>query len=206
MPMSMKKTKEELQWEQTQKRFLSFDQEKMIRVFDLKHNQDEMFIDFMGRTYRIDRKSGVMFKGNRRADLDETAAVFEMLTSSDSLPFRTGHWESIASLCTNTTDTSLGRYIDYLKPFKEDAELMQKTLIRMGAQPADKGDVSAILTVYPDMPVWFQYWVPDEEFPASIQFLFDRDISNHFRWSILWNLMTMITDRMLETAGLDKSK
>ncbi len=198
----MKKTKDELQWEMIQNRFLSYDQEKMIHIFNLNHDEENMLIDFMGRSYRIDRKTGFMYDGDRQASIDETVSVYELLTNSEHAPFVTGQWESIASLCTNTTDTSLGRYIDYLKPFRDNTALMQKTLEEMGAEPASKGDVSAILTVYPGVPVWFQYWAADDEFPASIQFLFDREITEHFRWSLLWNLMTMITDRMLETAGL----
>lgn len=202
MPMDMKKTKDEIQWEMVTNRFLSYDQEQIIRIFDLDHDEENLYIDFMGRRYRIGRKTGLMFDGDRQASLDETVSVYELLTNSDHKPFLTGKWESIASLCTNTTDTSLGRYIDYLKPFNEDAELMQKTLLEMGAVPASKGDVSAILTIYPNIPVWIQYWVADDEFPASVQFLFDGGIADHYRWSLLWNLMTMITDRMLETAGL----
>ncbi len=204
MPMDMKKTKDEIQWEMIQHRFLGYDQEKFIQLFQLEHDENSIFIEFLGRNYRIDRKSGLMYDGDRQASIDETVSVYELLTSSEHVPFLTGKWESIASLCTNTTDTSLGRYIDYLKPFQDNAELMQKTLIEMGAEPAKKGDVSAILTVYPNVPVWFQYWVADDEFPASIQFLFDSGITDHFRWSLLWNLMTMITDRMLETAGLER--
>ncbi len=204
MPMNMKKTKDEIQWEMITGRFLSYDQEKMIRIFGLEHDEEKILIDFCGRSYRIDRRSGLMYDGERQASIDETVSVYEMLTNSEHVPFVTGQWESIASLCTNTTDTSLGRYIEYLKPFKDDTSLMQKVLLEMGAEPANKGDASAILTVYPGVPVWFQYWAADEEFPASIQFLFDKEITEHFRWSLLWNLMTMITDRMLETAGLEK--
>ncbi len=202
MPMNMKKTKEELQWEMIQERFLRYNQEKMIRIFELEHDEENILIGFFGKGYRIDRKTGLMYEGERQASIDETVTVYELLTNSEHKPFVTGRWESIASLCTNTTDTSLGRYIEYLKPFEDNVELMQKTLIEMGAEPASKGDVSAVLTVFPDIPVWFQYWAADEEFPASIQFLFDGEITEHFRWSLLWNLMTVITDQMLETAGL----
>ncbi|MDO4616158.1 MAG: DUF3786 domain-containing protein [Lachnospiraceae bacterium] len=204
MPMDMKKTKDEIQWEMIQNRFLSYDQEKFIRIFNLEHDEDQILITFLGRDYKINRKTGLMFDGERQASIDETVSVYELLTNSEHAPVLTGKWESVASLCTNTTDTSLGRYIEYLKPFQDNIELMQSTLISMGAEPQKKGDVSAILTVFPNVPVWFQYWAADDEFPASIQFLFDAGIAEHFRWSLLWNLMTMITDRMLETAGLEQ--
>lgn len=204
MPSNMKKSKDEIQNEMVANRFLSFDQEKMIEIFDLKHDETNLYITFLDRDYTINRTTGEMFDGDRLASLDERAAVFELLTKSEHAPVLTGTWESIASLCSNTTDTSLGRYIDYLKPFGDDVKRMQETLLQMGAQPEKRGDVSAILTVFPNIPVWVQYWAADDEFPASIQFLFDGGILEHYRWSLLWNLMTVITDRMLETAGLQE--
>ncbi len=206
MPMNMKKTKDEIQWEMIVQRFLTYDQEKIISVFNLEHDEAAMYIDFLGRHYRIDRREGFMYDGDRRASIDETVSVYELLTTSDHVPYITGKWESVASLCANTTDTSLGRYIEYLQPFHDNTALMQKTLQKMGAEPAVKGDASAVLTVYPGLPVWFQYWAADDEFPASVQFLFDAEVTAHFRWSLLWNLMTMITDRMLETAGLKSAE
>ncbi|MDO4519971.1 MAG: DUF3786 domain-containing protein [Eubacteriales bacterium] len=204
MPMNMKKTKDEIQREMICNRFLQYDQEKMIEMFQLEHDDETIKIQFILKTYTIDRKTAVMYEGDRLASIDEMASIYELLTKSEHAPVLTGEWNSIAGLCTNTTDTSLGRYVDYLKPFEENVEKMQQALLDLGAEPAKKGDVSAILYVFPNVPVWFQYWVSDDEFPASVQFLFDAGIMDHFRWSLLWNVMTCITDRMLEVAGLSK--
>ena len=198
----MKETKEELVYRQTTARFLQFDQEKMISLFSLSHDDTYMYIDFLGKTYQIDRRSAAVSRDGAPATSDEMASIFEFLTKSEHLPAPTGEWASIAGLCANTTDTSLTRYINYLKPFGDDLEKMQAALNSLGAKPASKGDVSGILEVFSGVPIWFQYWAADDEFPASVQFLFDAGIIDHFRWSLLWNVMTCITMRMKEAAGL----
>lgn len=38
--------------------FLEYDQEKMIRKFDLKHDEKYLYISFIGRKYRINRATG----------------------------------------------------------------------------------------------------------------------------------------------------
>ena len=195
-------SKEQIQRAQTKEFFLRFDQEKFIRIFSLEHDDNTFWINFIGKRYEVNRHTGEMRVDDREASIDEMASIFEYLTKSEQVPENTGKWESIASLCSNSTDTSLDRYIGYLKPFKDNVALMQKALLELGAKPANKGDVSAVLNVFDDVPVWIQYWAADDEFPASVQFLFDACILKHFRWSLLWNVMTCITSRMLEQADL----
>ena len=73
----------------------------------LKYDQETIQIDFLGQTYTIYRKSGELMQGERFADLDEMASIYEFLTTATHQPNETKDWRSIASLCTNTTDTSL---------------------------------------------------------------------------------------------------
>ena len=197
-----KVNKEEILRRQSIERFLKYDQEKMISLFHLPHDQETIQIDFLGQTYTIYRKSGELMQGERFADLDEMASIYEFLTTATHLPNETNDWQSIAALCTNTTDTSLGRYIEYLQPFEGKLDLMQEACEKLGGIPAGKGDVSSLIPVFDGITVWFQYWEADDEFPASVQFLWDASITDFFRWSILWNIMTCITKRMKEVVGL----
>ena len=40
--------------------FIKYDQEKMIQKFSLKNDRQYLYLDFMGRPYRINRKNGVV--------------------------------------------------------------------------------------------------------------------------------------------------
>ena len=197
-----KESKEEMLRRQSIERFLKYDQEKMISILNLPHDQETIHIDFLGKTYTIYRNSGELMLGERLADLDEMASIYEFLTTATHLPNETNDWRSIASLCTNTTDTSLGRYVEYLQPFEGKMALMQEACTKLGGVPANKGDVSSLIPVFNGITVWFQYWEADDEFPASVQFLWDASIVDFFRWSILWNIMTCITNRMKEVFDL----
>ena len=197
-----KESKEEMLRRQSIERFLKYDQEKMISILNLPHDQETIHIDFLGKTYTVYRNSGELMQEERLADLDEMASIYEFLTTATHLPNETNDWRSIASLCTNTTDTSLGRYVEYLQPFEGKLALMQEACTKLGGVSAKKGDVSSLIPVFDGITVWFQYWEADDEFPASVQFLWDASIVDFFRWSILWNIMTCITNRMKEEVDL----
>ena len=197
-----KESKADILRRQSKNRLLAYDQEKMINLFHLPHDEETLKIDFLGQTYTIHRKTGELMQGERLADLDEMASIYEFLTTAAHLPNETKNWKSIAALCTNTTDTSLGRYIEYLQPFEGKLDLMKEACTKLGGIPAGKGDVSSLIPVFDGITVWFQYWEADDEFPASVQFLWDASITDFFRWSILWNIMTCITKRMKEVTGL----
>ena len=84
-----KESKAEILRRQSIERFLKFDQEKMISLFDLPHDEETMSIQFLGQTYTINRKNGELMQGERFADLDEMASIYEFLTTAIHLPNET---------------------------------------------------------------------------------------------------------------------
>ena len=72
--------------------FLEYDQEKMIRKFSLKADENYLYLRFVGRDYRISRKNG-RIEWNReeigkdyfepaQAGFEETLAIMDVLCSS----------------------------------------------------------------------------------------------------------------------------
>ena len=194
----VKETPEQKLLRESKERFLTYDQEEMIQRFDLKHDNDYIYIRFLDLEYRIDRKTGDLLQAERLADSTEMAAVFELLTKSAAAPSPVGTWASIAQLCTNTTTTDLDKYARRLAPFEDHPEKLREVCEKLGGTPGSKGDINYIIPVFDNIPVWFQYWEKDDEFPASVQFLWDSSITAHFRWATLWNIMDCIVKRMNE--------
>ena len=81
-----KESKAEILRRQSIARFLKYDKEKMISLFNLPHDEKTMNIQFLGQTYTINRKNGELMQGERFADLDEMASVYEFLTTATHLP------------------------------------------------------------------------------------------------------------------------
>ncbi|MBQ7372395.1 MAG: DUF3786 domain-containing protein [Blautia sp.] len=193
----VKETSDEKLLRESKERFLTFDQEKMIQIHGLKHDDQALYVTFLGQEFRIDRSTAELTFEGRPADSDQMAVIFEWLTKAEIAPVPVGNWKSIADLCTNTTSTELTKYVKRLSPFEENSEALAAACEKLGGQQEKKADVSYVIPAFENFPVWFQYWEKDEEFPASVQFLFDACAPLHFRWATLWNLMDCIVNRML---------
>lgn len=90
--MEEKKTNYDKTREDAEQRFLAYDQEKMIRKFSLKADENYLYLRFVGRDYRISRKNG-RIEWNReeigkdyfepaQAGFEETLAIMDVLCGS----------------------------------------------------------------------------------------------------------------------------
>ena len=68
----------------------------------------------------------------------------------------------------------------------------------LGAQPLAKGDVAGVLPLFPVFPVGFRFWESDDEFPASIQVLFDRNALAFMHYETLWYAASVVIRRLSE--------
>ena len=59
-------------------------------------------------------------------------------------------------------------------------------------------DFSAVLPVLPFFPVLLRFWEADDEFPAQLQFLWDRNSMRYLTYETSFYTHGAILDRLLE--------
>ena len=174
--------------------FLSCDQEKIIRKFNLQHSDDSIFIRFLGREYRVDRQSGRIFQAgsDRPAGNDETMSIYDMLCYSreqPNLPVLTGEWQSLSALggIIGASHTQSRLYTEkMLAPFCGQLEKLRAACETLGGHKSRGADVSYILPVFDFFPAWMEFWDGDDEFPPNIQFLWDKNALQFVHYETLW--------------------
>jgi hypothetical protein len=65
------------------------------------------------------------------------------------------------------------------RKFGISAQAFKETGIQSGGEPVAMGDASFILYAFPYVPLQYVLWEGDEEFPPSVQLLFDASV-NHY--------------------------
>jgi Domain of unknown function (DUF3786) len=63
--------------------------------------------------------------------------------------------------------------------FGKSARLFRETGIRSGGEPVEIGDASFILHAFSFVPLQYVLWEGDEEFPPSVQLLFDASVDHY---------------------------
>lgn len=75
----------------------------------------------------------------------------------------------------------------------------------LGAELTELGDAALTFYPFPLIPVTYVLWEGDEEFPPSVTCLFDRSISKWFEFDMIFTLVLVLTERIVEAgaAGRD---
>lgn len=66
-----------------------------------------------------------------------------------------------------------------LNAYGENPEGFEKACIALGGERANMGDIAFRFQALPRVPITYIYWKGDEEFPASLQVLFDSSVSSY---------------------------
>ncbi|MBQ1310866.1 MAG: DUF3786 domain-containing protein [Blautia sp.] len=180
--------------------FLTFDQKELLDRWSLPCDETYIYVNFISRPFRIERTTGHIFQEDRPCDCNEVLSIFDMLTRSPYPPRPSGEWVTLTQLTnaagSGPVDTS--HFLKKLDVFTGRTEELEKACIALGGTKQKVGDVSYTIPVFDNFPVWFQFWDADEEFPASITFLWDKTTPQHLHYETLWYIMMCVADRLSE--------
>lgn len=87
-----------------------------------------------------------------------------------------------------------------LEKFGRDPEAFVAVCTNMGGVSVPLGDKGVRFFPFPLIPVTYVLWQEDEEFPASMTVLFDRSIGRWFELDMIFTLVLVVTERIMEAA------
>ena len=184
--------------------FIKYDQENMIQKFQLEHDEEYLYIPFTDRDYRINRKDGVVewtqdgFITTVLADFNESMTIYDVLCYSKPDCKLSGKFCSIG-LLKGTAQFSKGGIdlcLGHADVFDGQLEKLAKACEVFGEKTDLKGDLAYILHPFSFLPVTLQYWEADEEFPASLKFMFDENIMDYMHYETIYYMVGHILNRL----------
>ena len=184
--------------------FVKYDQEMMIQKFQLKHDEKYLFLHFVDRDYRINRKDGVVegtqdgFITTVLADYNESMTIYDVLCYSKADCKLSGKFCSLGLLRGTTQFSNGGIEIGrgYADMFSGQMKKLSKACETFGEKSDLKGDLAYILHPFSFLPVILQYWEADEEFPASLKFMFDENIMDFMHYETIYYMVGHILSRL----------
>jgi hypothetical protein len=88
-----------------------------------------------------------------------------------------------------------------IKKFGKSAKEFKEIGIRSGGNPMDVGDASFTLNALPMIPLQYVLWEGDDEFPPSLQLLFDASVDHYLSLEDIVVLGQMSTARLIHRAS-----
>ena len=199
----------EIAKQQAQKLFLTFEQEKMIQKFRLRHDPNLIYIDFLRRTYRIDRGCGLVVWSDNENDFTDTveAGFNEAMTIYDILCYSREDWylseefiemKNLSSIRGGSAPLGNSLFQKFEKFFDHRDDVLSRACEKLGGIRAGRGDVAYQLPMFTFFPVLVQFWNSDEEFPASLQIFVDKNALQFMHFETLWYAASHLLERLKE--------
>ena len=162
------------------KLFLDYDQSTMVRKFHLQQDDTYLYLSFIKRPYRIEKATGFiqwLDEDNRPHDagFHDGMSIYDVLCYSRPDCHLSGQFGPINSVASSYHTAGLGESLfdERATVFSKDPPKLERICEALGGTKEGKGDIAYRLEFFPFLPVRLQFWMADEEFPASIQLHWD---------------------------------
>ncbi len=190
---------------ESQKLFLKYDQQHMIDKFQLQHDDDFLYIEFVARRYRIDRHSGnVEWKEEtclwHEAGFEEVLSIFDVLCYSRDGCRLSGNYCGISNVKGANLAAAPGNdmFAPAARSFDHHTAQLSAACEALGGTKSEVGDVSYLLPVFPFLSIRLQFWESDDEFPPQLKFMWDENILQFMHFETTFYVTGHVIERLLE--------
>ena len=203
--MAGKKSNYEKMQDEMAEVFLEYEQGEMIRRFGLEWDEDALYIVFVGKRYRVDRRMGeVRRESGEKAGYNEAMTIYDVLCYSRKDCSVAHEWVNVGSL-SKVQGGSLAKGSHFFQNagdfFDGKAKELAEACERFHGKKLPKGDVAYELELFPFLPVTIRFWESDEDFPATLQILVDRNILDFMHYETVMFALTHLLERLREECG-----
>ncbi len=187
--------------------FLRYDQHSMIQKFALEHDENNLYLLFLNRKYRVNRFTGRVtwskdsFQTVEDADYNEVMTIYDVLCYSKENCCLAHEWVNTGSLSTVQGGT-LVKGGDFFhrsgEYFSGKADLLARACEVLVGRKAEGGDLAYELDLFPFLPIILRFWDADEDFPASLQVFVDQNILDYMHYETLMFAIGHLLNRLKE--------
>lgn len=183
-------------------RFLTYDQEKLIRKFSLASDADYLYVNLLCQPYRISRSTGNLQKREDAAWLDgnsyeEVMTLLDLLCDSRDDRRLAGTFQSMQTFGMQFHQNLLE---DARDPFAEiiDANptLLHRAAAALGAEALSGADMGYAFELFDGLKIGLLFWHGDEEFAPRVRYLWDSNARQYIRYETMYFAVSLLRRRI----------
>ncbi len=200
----------QIQASQARERFLTYDQEALIRKLSLKADEHYLYPVMLSQTYRISRETGAMERKTPQGwqsanSFAEVMTLLDLICDSRENRYLSGRWKNMTAFGLMFHKNLLeDRRDPWAERFQDHPEAFRKACQALGGQPFSNGDIAYTLDFFDGLPVTLQLWFGDDEFPPNLRFLWDENANMYLKYETMHFAKGLILERIRE--GMDANQ
>ena len=189
-----------LQASRARQYFLGYDQQQLAEKCRLEQDERYLGTRLLGRPYRIDRKTGDLFRlengtwqeANTHA---EVMTLLDLICDSREDRHLCGRKKNMSDFghqfhqeLTEKNPTAL--------QYQENPEGLKAACLALGGKPMPVGDVAYEIPLFEDLTIGLQFWLGDEEFAPRLRYLWDENALQYLKYETMYFAVDLLTERI----------
>ena len=186
--------------------FLGYDLRKLMRKPGVRSEGTELCFRFLGTETRVSRETGVVtcaypgFDG-WEADFSEALSVYDWLCDAKPDAAPADEYCPVNSLPGVYVGGSGGLMMDGgVLPTRidQDPDAFKAACEKLGGTAYPAGDMGFRLNLFPDLAVILKFYFSDDEFPAQLTVLWDKNTLDFVRYETVYYIAGVLFRRIRE--------
>ena len=192
-----------IQARQAKDRFLTYDQNALVGKLHLRHDEDYLYIPMLSQIYRIRRTTGDMERNCPQGWVDanshgEVMTLLDLICDSREERFLSGRWKNMTAFGLMFHQSLLEERDPWAARFQDQSEAFRAACEALHGRPVPIGDIAYAIELFDGLPIVVQLWFGDEEFPASLRFLWDENSLMYLKYETMYFARAMLLERIKE--------
>lgn len=188
--------------EKTKKLFLGYPQEDMIAAFALEHDNDYMYLSFMGRKERVSRATAsIEFESCgvwTESSYAEYMTIYDVL-SRCSMPRLTGEMVPASALLGSAYRSGISDFFEREAMLLDERfDDLKRVCACTGEITEGMSDLECTFSLFEFLPVGMRFLRADDEFPPEIHYLWDGCTLKHMYFETTQFCERFITDMLIK--------
>ena len=186
---------------------MEYDQDKIIRRYELLADEHWIYLDYLDASYRISRENGKIEEQQKEncwkecRSYDTVMTIYDLLcyAKGDTAPVLYGAWQTLGNFAVGSSPGTGAFTKKYAKQFRNSAEKLKAACKKLGGimqKPMARADVTCLIPVTSFFPVLLQFWDGDEEFDPELVLLWDKNSNQFLHFETMFYLQGDLLDRI----------
>ncbi len=193
-----------IQVRQAKERFLTYDQQTLIRKFHLEFDDDFLYAPMLCKLYRIHRATGdleVQVQGGW-ADANthgQVLTLFDLLCDSREDRWISGRWKNMLAFGLQFHQNLMEEQRDPLaEDFDREPERLHRACAGLNAEKIPGGDYGYAVELFDGLKIGILFWHGDEEFRPRLRYLWDENATMYIRYETMYYALGMLKQQLLD--------
>ena len=191
-----------IQAAQARARFLTYDQQTLIRKFRMKADAEYLYTRMLATPYRISRTTGDLQRqaGDDWQDANtynEVMTLLDLLCDSRDDRWISGRWKNMQSFGLQFHRNLLEEARDPLAElFDREPDRLLRAMERLGAERISGGDYGYAVELFDGLCIGILFWHGDEEFAPRLRFVWDENALMYIRYETMYFALGLLREKL----------